>query len=211
METGRIAYQGLLPGSGADCAASLPRPRQSRPTRSGCTRESEAGDEISYEGKVVGRVTSTGPAGVALAYVRTGSPRGRRARDRVDPAPQRRYTDPSDAPVAQGIERSFLGKVRPLRGHDDFSEFLVRLPWWTAAAHVGCGGEMSDSTRLHLVAHAPVAQGIERCPAEAEVASSNLAGRMAQPRWSGRSRWSEEDESSSRSPRCSPAPSSSYP
>src|SRR5437660_2978479 len=28
---------------------------------------------------------------------------------------------------------------------------------------------------------APVAQGIERCPAEAEVASSNLAGRMAQP------------------------------
>ena len=26
---------------------------------------------------------------------------------------------------------------------------------------------------------APVAQGIERCPAEAEVASSNLAGRMA--------------------------------
>ena len=32
---------------------------------------------------------------------------------------------------------------------------------------------------------APVAQGIERCPAEAEAASSNLAGRMAQP---GRSR-----------------------
>ena len=28
---------------------------------------------------------------------------------------------------------------------------------------------------------APVAQGIERCPAEAEVARSNLAGRMARP------------------------------
>jgi hypothetical protein len=28
---------------------------------------------------------------------------------------------------------------------------------------------------------APVAQGIERCPAEAEVARSNRAGRMAQP------------------------------
>ena len=28
---------------------------------------------------------------------------------------------------------------------------------------------------------APVAQGIERCPAEAEVASSNLAGRICQP------------------------------
>src|SRR5213593_358345 len=30
--------------------------------------------------------------------------------------------------------------------------------------------------------NAPVAQGIERCPAEAEVACSNHAGRMAQPR-----------------------------
>jgi hypothetical protein len=30
---------------------------------------------------------------------------------------------------------------------------------------------------------APVAQGIERCPAEAEVASSNLAGRMVQCRF----------------------------
>ena len=30
-----------------------------------------------------------------------------------------------------------------------------------------------------LTRPAPVAQGIERCPAEAEVASSNLAGRIA--------------------------------
>src|SRR4029077_5197072 len=30
------------------------------------------------------------------------------------------------------------------------------------------------------LSYAPVAQGIERCPAEAEAASSNLAGRMAQ-------------------------------
>src|SRR4029077_16922227 len=30
-----------------------------------------------------------------------------------------------------------------------------------------------------LAARAPVAQGIERCPAEAEVASSNLAGRIS--------------------------------
>ena len=34
-------------------------------------------------------------------------------------------------------------------------------------------------TRLALPA--PVAQGIERCPAEAEVASSNLAGRTFSP------------------------------
>jgi hypothetical protein len=32
---------------------------------------------------------------------------------------------------------------------------------------------------------APVAQGIERCPAEAEVACSNHAGRMARPNHSG--------------------------
>ena len=34
--------------------------------------------------------------------------------------------------------------------------------------------------RLHWPLRAPVAQGIERCPAEAEVASSNLAGRTLQ-------------------------------
>src|SRR6476620_4256301 len=34
--------------------------------------------------------------------------------------------------------------------------------------------------------NAPVAQGIERCPAEAEAARSNRAGRMAQPSHSWR-------------------------
>ena len=38
-----------------------------------------------------------------------------------------------------------------------------------------------DSALATLAVPAPVAQGIERCPAEAEVACSNHAGRMAQP------------------------------
>src|SRR5207247_5549546 len=40
----------------------------------------------------------------------------------------------------------------------------------------------SDAVAARLTVPAPVAQGIERCPAEAEVACSNHAGRMAQPR-----------------------------
>ena len=39
---------------------------------------------------------------------------------------------------------------------------------------------------------APVAQGIERCPAEAEVASSNLAGRIASPFGRRRVRWGQD-------------------
>ena len=39
------------------------------------------------------------------------------------------------------------------------------------------GGKKGCPARLHWSPEAPVAQGIERCPAEAEVASSNLAGR----------------------------------
>ena len=35
-----------------------------------------------------------------------------------------------------------------------------------------------QASSLHSPFPAPVAQGIERCPAEAEVASSNLAGRI---------------------------------
>jgi hypothetical protein len=47
----------------------------------------------------------------------------------------------------------------------------MRRSIWPAAA---CG----SSIAAKLPPPAPVAQGIERCPAEAEVASSNLAGRM---------------------------------
>jgi hypothetical protein len=36
-----------------------------------------------------------------------------------------------------------------------------------------------SAARVDFDSQAPVAQGIERCPAEAEVASSNLAGRIA--------------------------------
>ena len=79
--------------------------------------------ELTFEGKVVGRVTSAAPDGdgvTALAYVRVEVPR----RCRAQPERARR-----------------------------------------------------EAARLAVPA--PVAQGIERCPAEAEAASSNLAGRMA--------------------------------
>ena len=46
------------------------------------------------------------------------------------------------------------------------------------------------SPPLHWSTQAPVAQGIERCPAEAEVASSNLAGRT-RGTWPGSSRPAE--------------------
>ncbi len=97
--------------------------------RCACSRSTETpcgpADEVRHDGRSVGRVTSAVP-GLALAYVRVGGARRRRAR-RWRAAPPG-YTD------------------RP----------------------------------------APVAQGIERCPAEAEAASSNLAGRMAQPSRFGR-------------------------
>ena len=79
--------------------------------------------ELTFEGKVVGRVTSAAPDGdavTALAYVRVEVPR--------------------DAELQPGRARR-------------------------------------EAARLAVPA--PVAQGIERCPAEAEAASSNLAGRMA--------------------------------
>src|SRR5919201_4263754 len=47
----------------------------------------------------------------------------------------------------------------------------------TVALPNGGRGERSPRP-LHWSAHAPVAQGIERCPAEAEVACSNHAGRI---------------------------------
>ena len=74
------------------------------------------GDEIAFEGKPVGRVTSA-VSGFALGYVRVEVPDG---------------------------------------------------------ARVMVGG---NDARLGWPAQAPVAQGIERCPAEAEVARSNRAGR----------------------------------
>src|SRR6478672_4142070 len=43
----------------------------------------------------------------------------------------------------------------------------------------GAADRRKGAARLGIPA--PVAQGIERCPAEAEVACSNHAGRMAQP------------------------------
>ena len=79
--------------------------------------------ELTFEGKVVGRVTSAAPDGDGMYCARLRA-RGGSARCRAQPERARREA--------------------------------ARLP-----------------------VPAPVAQGIERCPAEAEAASSNLAGRMA--------------------------------
>ena len=113
-------------------------------------------------------------AGRAAPLPRPRQPRAARARAR------RRRRSPETRVVLHG---KAVGRVT--------SAVRTALsPSPTSRVEVPEDAELAVGARSHpatLTLPAPVAQGIERCPAEAEVASSNLAGRTRRP-WPGGSR-----------------------
>jgi hypothetical protein len=86
------------------------------------------------------------------------------------------------ADLARGRHVAAASRTRRMRRRGEADD--VRRVAEDAAAPSG-SARAAPATRLNVARlsrpRAPVAQGIERCPAEAEVACSNHAGRMAQP------------------------------
>ena len=93
---------------------------------------------------------------------------------------------PPPTPNSSSTARSWVASRVPRRTQSAASSpsptSAVRCPRtrsssWGAAASASWAGT-SDGLPVHCRFPAPVAQGIERCPAEAEVARSNRAGRI---------------------------------
>ena len=119
----------------------------------------------------------------------TSGPRTR-ARDRRTPSRRtgrRRAAAASAGGCRRRLARSGGTTPRPRRRHRPPRAARRHLPHGDRASRLDSliAGRLVRRARRAvtdtLAFPAPVAQGIERCPAEAEAASSNLAGRMAQP------------------------------
>ena len=108
--------------------------------------------------------------------------------DRAPALPRPREPDAARARARRRRATRVRRRARPTRGRSSAGS-RARLATATASSRSRTSGsrfprdaapQLGDALRnaARLAVPAPVAQGIERCPAEAEVASSNLAGRI---------------------------------
>ncbi len=148
---------------GADAALG-PRDRRRDPAGRGRARRACS---LVHEGLLSGTGAARAPA-----TPRSRQPHAARARARRGPACAR--------PTRSATKGGSVGRVTSAVPGLALAYVRTEVP---DGARARRGGHAAHG---YTDLPAPVAQGIERCPAEAEAASSNLAGRMAQPSRFGR-------------------------